>query len=46
MVCPYCRKQIPTDAKVCPNCKAEVPKAEVPKKETPKKTVKEKKSNG
>ena len=26
MVCPYCRKQIPTDAKVCPNCKAEVPK--------------------
>lgn len=41
MTCPYCRKQIPTDAKVCPNCKAEVPK-----KETPKKTVKEKKSNG
>ena len=40
MTCPYCRKQIPADAKVCPNCRAEVPK------ETPKKTVKEKKSNG
>ena len=41
MVCPYCRKQIPADAKICPNCKAEVPK------ETPKKsTTKEKKSNG
>ena len=41
MTCPYCRKQIPTDAKVCPNCKAEVPK-EAQKKST----TKEKKSNG
>ena len=41
MTCPYCRKQIPADAKVCPNCKAEV------LKETQKKsTTKEKKSNG
>ena len=36
--CPYCRKPLGKDDKVCPNCKAAVPES----KPKPKSTTKEK----